>query len=248
MALIICPECGKRFSEFAESCPQCGFPTSEIPMSIECPECGNQYPQDMESCPNCGFPTSEIPLSGEEQWEAMETQATETNRGLKEDVDTTPQVPYVFFSSHKKRRKRRKGRPTWIIAAVCLAGLVLLLYKTNNDNKSSNSGRDNNTFSTQKSDINKNYIYGLWRCITKIGNSELEEELLFNRDGTGSIRTSYKEYTSGYITNYRTEPATAFKWEVSGNQIIIIYGGERTPEFRYVDGKLIDSGGNTFIK
>jgi len=30
MAMIICPECGKKFSEFASSCPNCGYPTSKI--------------------------------------------------------------------------------------------------------------------------------------------------------------------------------------------------------------------------
>lgn len=30
MALIVCPECGKRFSDKAPSCPECGCPTSAI--------------------------------------------------------------------------------------------------------------------------------------------------------------------------------------------------------------------------
>lgn len=30
MALIICPECGKQFSEHANACPECGVPTKEI--------------------------------------------------------------------------------------------------------------------------------------------------------------------------------------------------------------------------
>lgn len=30
MALIKCPECGKKISDMAESCPHCGMPTSEI--------------------------------------------------------------------------------------------------------------------------------------------------------------------------------------------------------------------------
>ena len=29
MALIICPECGKEFSDKASACPNCGCPTSE---------------------------------------------------------------------------------------------------------------------------------------------------------------------------------------------------------------------------
>lgn len=30
MALIICPECGKEFSDKAPACPNCGFPTNEL--------------------------------------------------------------------------------------------------------------------------------------------------------------------------------------------------------------------------
>lgn len=30
MALIVCPDCGKKFSDRAVSCPECGCPTSEI--------------------------------------------------------------------------------------------------------------------------------------------------------------------------------------------------------------------------
>lgn len=30
MALIVCPECGKNFSDRATACPECGYPTSEI--------------------------------------------------------------------------------------------------------------------------------------------------------------------------------------------------------------------------
>ena len=30
MALIVCPECGKSFSDRAPACPECGCPTSEI--------------------------------------------------------------------------------------------------------------------------------------------------------------------------------------------------------------------------
>lgn len=35
MALIICSECGKRFSDKASACPECGCPTSEITNNIK---------------------------------------------------------------------------------------------------------------------------------------------------------------------------------------------------------------------
>ena len=51
MALIICPECGKEFSDKASACPNCGAPISSFaqPVSnqpvahpgITCPKCGS---------------------------------------------------------------------------------------------------------------------------------------------------------------------------------------------------------------
>lgn len=35
MALIICPKCGKQFSDRAEKCPQCGTSKEEVQRLIE---------------------------------------------------------------------------------------------------------------------------------------------------------------------------------------------------------------------
>lgn len=41
MALIVCPECGKRISEYASECPSCGYPVSNdcCGTLITCPHC-----------------------------------------------------------------------------------------------------------------------------------------------------------------------------------------------------------------
>lgn len=39
MALIKCPECGKEFSDRAESCPNCGCPTETIVQDTTSTEC-----------------------------------------------------------------------------------------------------------------------------------------------------------------------------------------------------------------
>ena len=31
MALVKCPECGKLFSDLAEACPECAYPTGGVP-------------------------------------------------------------------------------------------------------------------------------------------------------------------------------------------------------------------------
>ena len=76
MALISCPECDNQISEFAESCPDCGYilapgEAAEIKereaqereqeawearmARIACPECEEQIIESAESCPNCGY-------------------------------------------------------------------------------------------------------------------------------------------------------------------------------------------------
>lgn len=61
MALIKCPECGKKISDRAASCPQCGCPIDSNSNQSEkrCPECGQSVSGFAEFCPNCGFPMNE---------------------------------------------------------------------------------------------------------------------------------------------------------------------------------------------
>ena len=53
MKFIKCEECGKQVSEKASSCPECGFPISQL---IKCEECGTSIPANSDLCPECGFP------------------------------------------------------------------------------------------------------------------------------------------------------------------------------------------------
>ncbi len=72
MALIICTECGKEFSDRAPACPQCGCPTTEVLRELaestkkesglpaseaivnSCPNCGEKIVEN-DYCDNCGF-------------------------------------------------------------------------------------------------------------------------------------------------------------------------------------------------
>lgn len=53
MALIECPECGKKISDQAKMCPHCGMPLEK---TIICPECGEEISSAEKNCPACGFP------------------------------------------------------------------------------------------------------------------------------------------------------------------------------------------------
>lgn len=52
MAIVICPECKKKVSQYSESCPECGFPIKEFMKEhglkdtnkkMICPKCAHMY-------------------------------------------------------------------------------------------------------------------------------------------------------------------------------------------------------------
>jgi len=63
MSLIICKECGKSYSDKANSCPDCACPTEynleleERSENVNCIECGLDYDKSLIACPNCACPT-----------------------------------------------------------------------------------------------------------------------------------------------------------------------------------------------
>lgn len=63
MSLVICVECGKKYSDKSPTCPECACPTKfnieELQSdNITCKECGVDYETIVLSCPICGCPTS----------------------------------------------------------------------------------------------------------------------------------------------------------------------------------------------
>ena len=55
MALVRCPFCKAKISQFAEKCPKCG--KSE---GGRCPECGTPRTEDELACSECGFPFEKL--------------------------------------------------------------------------------------------------------------------------------------------------------------------------------------------
>lgn len=56
MALVFCPECNKKISEHAETCPDCGFPIknfikennfTDFSKAFICPKCAESYEEDI---------------------------------------------------------------------------------------------------------------------------------------------------------------------------------------------------------
>lgn len=82
MSLVVCPECNNEISQYAESCPQCGFPIQKF-MNEKglndfehikiCPKCGSTNGSSMPDilptvfkCKDCGTPVvqTDIPCKG----------------------------------------------------------------------------------------------------------------------------------------------------------------------------------------
>ncbi len=182
----------------------------------------------------------------------------EINRFATDYIKSTPLSQLKNFINLAETRKPREPEKDYsklirwclisagiiVLAALC----VLIYYSKKKQAKEEEAKEQAITNQTKQSSINEDSVYGLWRRSSKSGNSELIEEVSFYRDGEGKIKTTYKEYTGGYTTNIRMGDAIDFKWELRGNRIIVNYNGEKTPEFTYNDGKIIDSGGNVFTK
>lgn len=78
MSTIICPECGKTISSFAEQCPTCGFPMasflkehelSDFDKTWVCPKCAKLYilkSSKRPICEYCGVPVVQSDVSNKE--------------------------------------------------------------------------------------------------------------------------------------------------------------------------------------
>jgi uncharacterized membrane protein YhaH (DUF805 family) len=71
MALIVCKQCGKEYSNKALSCPSCGGPTRNN-QDITCQECGEIYSLAEDKCPKCACPSPfKVQQRGESDIESM---------------------------------------------------------------------------------------------------------------------------------------------------------------------------------
>lgn len=122
-----CPDCGKKISRKAESCPQCGCP---IEKTITCARCGHDtdltYKQIQEkgfivNCENCGY---EVRVTTPEE---------EIRRELQRQNEVkTVECPYCHSTNiHKITGTER---------AASVIGLGLLSKKINKSFKCKNCG------------------------------------------------------------------------------------------------------------
>ena len=100
MALINCPECGKKVSDKAERCPGCGKELKEVfriditSLNILCEECGTEIPEGSTTCPNCGCPVA--PLSVDNAPQIVETTGDNLPKAKKSTKRVILSIAIVF--------------------------------------------------------------------------------------------------------------------------------------------------------
>ena len=95
MALIKCTECGKEFSDKAESCPNCGCPTEYVIKAINekkkklktCPFCGSVSIDEDGYCNECGYKIPKVDI---------ETQCPKCGEWIKDSEGKCKYCGYEF--------------------------------------------------------------------------------------------------------------------------------------------------------
>lgn len=130
MSLIICPECGKNFSDKAPACPNCGYPTNLI--NSDNSEENNIIEDTIkEDTPTTDSVTSNI-IQGEYSTSQTNSQPntskakTKSKKGVNIDPNNIQQV------SAKKELDdlKRKGVGLYIFASVLFAALAISLFSS----------------------------------------------------------------------------------------------------------------------
>lgn len=95
MSLIICPECGKEFSDLAKACPNCGCPTELILQKKEQTEELQPAAEKTIITETAEEPvkTDEPAAEGPETAETKETEPQEASAEKPETAETKETVP-----------------------------------------------------------------------------------------------------------------------------------------------------------
>lgn len=121
MALINCPECGKRISDRAKTCIFCGYPIQEymeeqkqkeqeqkkdIPIRDDiCPQCGNEISPVFRVCTKCGY--SQYNNAGKDYENNHKSDDTENEISDHVPVDYSPKSIEQKYESKKTKKKKK---------------------------------------------------------------------------------------------------------------------------------------------
>ena len=179
MALIQCPDCGKRISSYAESCPDCGYPIAKRVTEIAISQQENQFEQSNIDKEN--VERNIVSHNGQKTTNDSNPYRTSSNRN--EQIKTP--AP-----------KSKKWMIPIIIVAILLVGLITYSVKSSDAERKKGEARQ--LFRQNK------YLELMWK-INEIPELFYDDECL-GLDYAGSIGSTYsiaEKYSSdtglGYL-------------------------------------------------
>ena len=130
MSLIICPECGKNFSDKAPACPNCGYPTNLI--NSDNSEENNIIEDTIkEDTPTTDSVTSNV-IQGEYSTSQTNSQPNTSKSKTKSKKEVTIDPNNIQQVSAKKELDdlKRKGVGFYIFACAFFIALAILLFRS----------------------------------------------------------------------------------------------------------------------
>lgn len=130
MSLIICPECGKNFSDKAPACPNCGYPTNLI--NSDNSEENNIIEDTIkEDTPTTDSVTSNI-IQGEYSTSQTNSQpnTSKAKTKSKKEVNIDPNNIQQVSAKKELDDLKRKGVGLYIFASVLFAALAISLFSS----------------------------------------------------------------------------------------------------------------------
>lgn len=118
MAMVVCPECGKAVSQYAEACPSCGFPIkrfveehnlSDIKKVKVCPKCADIYAYRNITWLKCEYCSTDVVQTDIEREEMFKFMCNSTDEVLlKRSVDIAKQYGGDQFDEKAFEDRLRK--------------------------------------------------------------------------------------------------------------------------------------------
>ena len=120
MALITCPECGKKISDSAERCIICGFPIHKK-LYVEkkkCAYCGSMNNALANECFSCG--ATEFEYKQEQENRKTNVDTKYQNNNLVDEDDTTIESPNVETKTTYVEIDKGTPKNKWVALILCL--------------------------------------------------------------------------------------------------------------------------------
>ena len=122
MAMITCPECGRRISDHAQSCIECGSP---IVPRIRCSYCGIDNDGKSTACISCGAPISSR-QGNQPQYQQPQRAPYQPYQPQYRQPQQAPYQPYqpysppVYIYNNIGTMQSGRQKDKWVALLLCI--------------------------------------------------------------------------------------------------------------------------------